>query len=152
MARYVDRVMPLQGHYEPSPVDWVRQQVADFESSNGQRGNTMRDLPIIVLTTKGARTGNLRKSPLMRVEHDGKYLIVASQGGAPKHPVWYHNTVANPTVEVQDGATRQDMSARELSGEERETWWQRAVDAFAPYADYQQKTSRLIPILLCEPA
>ena len=144
-------VMPLQGHYEPSPVDWVRQQVADFESSDGQRGNTIRDLPVIVLTTKGARTGNLRKSPLMRVEHDGKYLIVASLGGAPKHPLWYFNALANPTVEIQDGATKQDMTARELTGAEREEWWKRAVEAFPPYADYQRKTSRLIPILLCEP-
>ena len=143
--------MPLQGHYEPSPVDRVRQQVADFESSEGQRGNTIRDLPVIVLTTKGARTGNLRKTPLMRVEHDGKYLIVASLGGAPKHPLWYFNVVANPTVEIQDGATKQDMTARELTGAEREEWWKRAVDAFPPYADYQRKTSRLIPILLCEP-
>jgi deazaflavin-dependent oxidoreductase (nitroreductase family) len=111
----------------------------------------MKDLPVIVLTTKGARTGNLRKSPLMRVEHDGKYLIVASLGGAPTHPVWYHNAVANPTVEVQDGVTRQDMATRELDGDEREVWWKRAVDAFPPYAEYQEKTSRVIPILICEP-
>ena len=143
--------MPLQGHYKPSPVDRLRQQVADFESSQGQRGNTVRDLPIIVATTKGARTGNLRKTPLMRVEHKGKYLIVASLGGAPKHPLWYFNVVANPTVEIQDGAGKQDMTARELTGAEREEWWKRAVDAFPPYADYQRKTSRLIPILLCEP-
>jgi deazaflavin-dependent oxidoreductase (nitroreductase family) len=144
--------MPLEGHYEPSPVDRVRQQVTDFESSDGQRGNTIRDLPVIVLTTKGAHTGNLRKSPLMRVEHDGKYLIVAPLGGAPKRPLWYFNAVANPTVEIQDGVTKQDMTARELTGAEREAWWKRAVDAFPPYADYQRKTSRSIPILLCEPA
>jgi F420H(2)-dependent quinone reductase len=144
-------LMPLEGHYEPSPVDWVRKQVEQFESSDGREGNTMKDLPVIVLTTKGARTGNLRKSPLMRVEHDGKYLIVASLGGAPTHPVWYHNAVANPTVEVQDGATRQDMATRELDGDEREVWWKRAVDAFPPYAEYQEKTSRVIPILICEP-
>jgi deazaflavin-dependent oxidoreductase (nitroreductase family) len=143
--------MPLEGHYEPSPVDWVRKQVEQFESSDGREGNTMKDLPVIVLTTKGARTGNIRKSPLMRVEHDGKYLIVASLGGAPSHPVWYHNAVANPTVEIQDGATRQDMATRELDGDEREVWWKRAVDAFPPYAEYQEKTSRVIPILICEP-
>ncbi|MDT7563504.1 MAG: hypothetical protein QOC67_3186 [Pseudonocardiales bacterium] len=143
--------MPLEGHYEPSPVDWVRKQVEQFESSDGREGNTMKDLPVIVLTTKGARTGNIRKSPLMRVEHDGKYLIVASLGGAPSHPVWYHNVVANPTVEIQDGATRQDMATRELDGDEREVWWKRAVDAFPPYAEYQEKTSRVIPILICEP-
>ncbi|MDT7606393.1 MAG: hypothetical protein QOG96_896 [Pseudonocardiales bacterium] len=143
--------MPLEGHCEPSPVDWVRKQVEQFESSDGREGNTMKDLPVIVLTTKGARTGNIRKSPLMRVEHDGKYLIVASLGGAPSHPVWYHNAVANPTVEIQDGATRQDMATRELDGDEREVWWKRAVDAFPPYAEYQEKTSRVIPILICEP-
>lgn len=143
--------MPLEGHYEPSPVDWVRKQVEQFESSDGREGNTMKDLPVIVLTTKGARTGNIRKSPLMRVEHDGKYLIVASLGGAPSHPVWYHNVVANPTVEIQDGATRQDMATRELDGDEREVWWKRAVDAFPPYAEYQENTSRVIPILICEP-
>ncbi|MCU1649756.1 MAG: hypothetical protein QOD04_4715 [Pseudonocardiales bacterium] len=143
--------MPLEGHYEPSPVDWVRKQVEQFESSDGREGNTMKDLPVIVLTTKGARTGNIRKSPLMRVEHDGKYLIVASLGGAPSHPVWYHNVAANPTVEIQDGATRQDMATRELDGDEREVWWKRAVDAFPPYAEYQEKTSRVIPILICEP-
>jgi deazaflavin-dependent oxidoreductase (nitroreductase family) len=143
--------MPLEGHYEPSPVDWVRKQVEQFESSDGREGNTMKDLPVIVLTTKGARTGNIRKSPLMRVEHDGKYLIVASLGGAPSHPVWYHNVVANPTVEIQDGATRQDMATRELDGDEREIWCKRAVDAFPPYAEYQEKTSRVIPILICEP-
>jgi deazaflavin-dependent oxidoreductase (nitroreductase family) len=143
--------MPLEGHYEPSPVDWVRKQVEQFENSDGREGNTMKDLPVIVLTTKGARTGNIRKSPLMRVENDGKYLIVASLGGAPSHPVWYHNVVANPTVEIQDGATRQDMATRELDGDEREVWWKRAVDAFPPYAEYQEKTSRVIPILICEP-
>ena len=143
--------MPLEGKYEPSPVDFVRDQVELFERTNGREGNTMKGLPIIVLTTKGIRSGNLRKTPLMRVEHDGKYLIVASQGGAPKHPVWYHNVVANPTVEVQDGAARQDMATRELAGEEREIWWKRAVDAYPPYADYQQKTERVIPILICEP-
>jgi deazaflavin-dependent oxidoreductase (nitroreductase family) len=145
------KLMPLEGHYEPSPVDWVRKQVEQFESSDGREGNTMKDLPVIVLTTKGARTGNIRKSPLMRVEHDGKYLIVASLGGAPSHPVWYHNVAANPTVEIQDGATRQDMATRELDGDEREVWWKRAVDAFPPYAEYQEKTSRVIPILICEP-
>jgi deazaflavin-dependent oxidoreductase (nitroreductase family) len=145
------KFMPLEGRYEPSPVDWVRKQVEQFESSDGREGNTMKDLPVIVLTTKGARTGNIRKSPLMRVEHDGKYLIVASLGGAPSHPVWYHNVVANPTVEIQDGATRQDMATRELDGDEREVWWKRAVDAFPPYAEYQEKTSRVIPILICEP-
>jgi deazaflavin-dependent oxidoreductase (nitroreductase family) len=144
--------MPLEGKYEPSPVGFVREQVELFERTNGREGNTMQDLPIIVLTTKGTRSGNLRKTPLMRVEHDGKYLIVASQGGAPKHPVWYHNVAATPAVEIQDGANKQDMAARELAGEEREIWWKRAVDAYPPFAEYQEKTERIIPIILCEPA
>jgi deazaflavin-dependent oxidoreductase (nitroreductase family) len=112
----------------------------------------MQDTSMIVLTTRGTRTGNIRKSPLMRVEHDGKYLIVASPHDAPTHPVWYLNVVANPTVEIQDGVTRRDMSARELAGDEREDWWRRAVDAYPAYADYQRSTGRIIPILLCEPA
>ena len=107
---------------------------------------------MIVLTTRGSRTGNLRLSPLMRVEHDGNYLIVASPGGTLSHPVWYQNVVANPTVEIRDGATRQDMAARELTGAERESWWRRAVAAYPPYADYQRNAGRVIPILLCEPA
>ena len=144
--------MPLEGRYEPSPVDFVRDQVELFERTNGREGNKMQDLPIIVLTTKGTRSGNLRKTPLMRVEHDVKYLIVASRGGAPQHPVWYYNVAATPTVEIQDGASKQDMAARELAGEEREIWWKRAVDAYPPYAEYQEKTERVIPILLCEPA
>jgi len=143
--------MPLQGKYEPSPVGYVRDQVELFERTNGREGNTRRDLPIIVLTTKGTRSGNLRKTPLMRVEHDGKYLIVASLGGAPQHPVWYRNVSATPTVEIQDGASKQDMAARELAGEEREIWWKRAVDAYPPYAEFQETTARVIPILLCEP-
>lgn len=112
----------------------------------------MQDLPLIVLTTRGSRTGNLRLSPLMRVEHDGNYLIVASPGSTLSHPVWYQNVVANPTVEIRDGATRQDMAARELTGAEREAWWRRAVAAYPPYADYQRNAGRVIPILLCEPA
>ncbi|MFI5770481.1 nitroreductase family deazaflavin-dependent oxidoreductase [Streptomyces sp. NPDC051658] len=144
--------MPLQGEYEPSPAQWVRDQVELFESSGGTEGTTMRGLPVIILTTRGARSGKIRKTPLMRVEHDGAYAVVASQGGAPKHPVWYHNIVADPRVELQDGPVRQDMNAREATGDEKGLWWQRAVEAFPDYADYQRKTDRQIPVFVLEPA
>jgi len=143
--------MPLQGEYVPSPSEFVRNQVEEYESSGGTRGTTMRGLPVVVLTTKGARSGNIRKTPLMRVEHDGKYAVVASMGGAPTHPVWYHNVVSHPEVELQDGELRQDMLARELTGAERATWWERAVEAFPDYADYQRSTGREIPVFLLEP-
>lgn len=144
--------MPLKGEYEPSPAQWVRDQVELFESSGGTEGTTMRGLPVIILTTRGAKSGKIRKTPLMRVEHNGTYAVVASQGGAPKHPVWYHNIVADPRVELQDGPARQDMNAREVTGEEKVVWWQRAVEAFPDYADYQLKTDRQIPVFVLEPA
>ncbi|MFD7532881.1 MULTISPECIES: nitroreductase family deazaflavin-dependent oxidoreductase [unclassified Streptomyces] len=144
--------MPLQGEYEPSPEQWVRDQVELFESSGGTEGTTMRGMPVIILTTRGAKSGKIRKTPLMRVEHDGTYAVIASQGGAPKHPVWYHNIVADPRVELQDGPLRQDMNAREATGEEKDLWWGRAVEAFPDYADYQQKTDRQIPVFVLEPA
>lgn len=144
--------MPLQGEYEPSPQQWVRDQVELFESSGGTQGTMMRGMPVIILTTRGARSGKIRKTPLMRVEHDGTYAVVASQGGAPKHPVWYHNIVADPRVELQDGPDRRDMNAREATGEEKALWWQRAVEAFPDYADYQRKTDRQIPLFILEPA
>lgn len=140
----------LKGHYEASPVAHVREQVEIYETSRGREGNTADGLPIIVLTTRGVRTGHLRKTPLIRVEHDGKYLAVASSGGAAKHPAWYFNAVAEPAVEVQDGAVVHAMRARELHGDERVEWWRRAVDTFPTYETYQTMTSRLIPILLCE--
>ncbi|TRO68094.1 MULTISPECIES: nitroreductase family deazaflavin-dependent oxidoreductase [Streptomyces] len=146
--------MPLKGEYEPSPTKWVRDQVELYESSNGTEGTTLMDtgLPVIVLTTLGAKSGKIRKTPLMRVEHDGTYAAVASLGGAPKHPVWYHNVVADPHVELQDGGTRQDMTAREVTGEEKAQWWERAVAAYPAYADYQKKTDREIPVFVLEPA
>ncbi|WP_035845258.1 nitroreductase family deazaflavin-dependent oxidoreductase [Kitasatospora azatica] len=144
--------MPLTGEYQPSPTQWVRDQVELYESSGGTQGTTLRDLPVVLLTTLGAKSGKLRKTPLMRVEHNGQYAVVASQGGAPKHPVWYHNLVADPRAELQDGPVRQDMTARELTGEERETWWDRAVKAWPDYAEYQKKTDRVIPVFLLEPA
>jgi deazaflavin-dependent oxidoreductase (nitroreductase family) len=143
--------MALHGEYEPSPSRWVRDQVELYESSGGTKGTTMRGLPVIVITSRGARSGKVRKTPVMRVEHDGKYVAVASQGGAPKHPVWYFNLVAHPDVEVQDGPVKQDMTARELTGAEKAVWWERAVAAFPNYADYQRKTDREIPVFLLEP-
>ncbi|MEU7635162.1 MULTISPECIES: nitroreductase family deazaflavin-dependent oxidoreductase [unclassified Streptomyces] len=144
--------MPLQGEYEPSPTAWVRDQVELYEGSGGTEGTTLRGLPVIVLTTRGAKSGKLRKSPLMRVEHEGAYAAVASQGGAPTNPVWYHNVLADPRVELQDGPVRRDMTAREVTGEEKAAWWARAVEAFPDYADYQRKTDRRIPVFVLEPA
>ena len=143
--------MPLTGEYEPSPESWVRDQVELYESSGGTQGTTMRGMPVVVLTTRGARSGKLRKAPLMRVEHQGRYAVVASLGGAPKNPVWYHNVVADPHVELQDGPVVQEMVARELHGPEREEWWERAVAAYPDYADYQQRTERQIPVFVLEP-
>lgn len=146
--------MPIEGEYEPSPRQWVRDQVDLFESSGGTEGITLLDtgMPVVVITNVGAKSGKVRKTPLMRVEHDGCYAAVASQGGSPKNPLWYYNFVANPKVELQDGPTRTSMIARELSGEEREQWWKRAVSAYPPYAEYQTRTSRLIPVFVLEPA
>ncbi|MDJ1134265.1 nitroreductase family deazaflavin-dependent oxidoreductase [Streptomyces iconiensis] len=143
--------MPLEGEYEPSPSQWVRDQVELYESSGGTKGTTMRGMPVIVLTTLGAKSGKIRKTALMRVEHDGQYAIVASLGGAPQHPVWYHNVVADPRVELQDGPVRQDMVAREVTGEEKRRWWDRAVEAYPDYADYQAKTDREIPVFVLTP-
>lgn len=145
--------MPLEGEYVPSPTDWVREQVELYESSGGTEGTTLRDtgLAVIILTTRGAKSGKIRKTPLMRVEHEGRYAVVASQGGAPKHPVWYHNLVSDPHVELQDGPARQDMTAREVTGDEKKAWWDRAVAAYPPYADYQKKTEREIPVFVLEP-
>ena len=143
--------MPLTGEYEPSTMEWARDQVALYESSGGTEGTTLMDLPVIILTTVGAKSGKIRKAPLMRVEHDGKYAAVASLGGAPKHPVWYYNVVANPHVELQDGPVRKDYTAREVTGDEKALWWERAVAAYPPYAEYQEKTDRQIPVFVLEP-
>jgi len=143
--------VPLNGEYEPSPLDWSRDQVTLYESSGGTDGLTLRGRPVIILTTIGARTGKLRKTPLMRVEHDGEYAVVASRGGAPTHPVWYWNLVKNPHVELQDGNVKRDYTAREVSGEERAAWWERAVEAWPPYAEYQTKTDRIIPVFVLTP-
>lgn len=143
--------MPLTGEYAPSTSDWARKQAELYESSNGTEGNMMQGMPVIVLTTLGAKTGKIRKTALMRVEHDGDYLVVASKGGHPEHPAWYHNLVGAPLVELQDGAVRKDYTPRELDGDERAVWWDRAVEAFPNYAEYQTKTDRLIPIFLLTP-
>ena len=143
--------MPLDGEYEPSPAQWVRDQVEAYESSGGTEGTTLRGMPVIVLTTKGAKSGKLRKSPLMRVEHGGVYAAVASLGGAAKNPVWYYNVLSHPLVELQDGPVKQDMRAREITGAEKASWWERAVAAYPDYADYQTKTDREIPLFLLEP-
>src|SRR4029450_6481875 len=139
--------------YIPSPTQWVREQVELYESSGGTKGTTLRDtgLPVILLTTRGAKSGKLRKTPLMRVEHDGRYAAVASLGGAPKHPVWYHNVKADPHVELQDGTVKKDYIAREVTGDEKALWWQRAVEAYPHYAHYQTKTPRALPVFLLTP-
>jgi deazaflavin-dependent oxidoreductase (nitroreductase family) len=143
--------MTLEGAYEPSPAKWVRDQVEAYERSGGQEANTLRDtgLPIIIVTTRGVKSGKVRKIPLMRVEHDGEYALVASMGGAPKHPVWYFNLKADPTaVMLQDGPEPFDATVREVEGDERAIWWERAVAAFPPYADYQKRTERTIPVFV----
>jgi len=143
--------MSLQGEYAPSPAGWVRDQVEKYESSGGTDGTTMRGMPVVVLTLRGRKSGKLRKVPLMRVEHDGDYAIVASKGGAPQNPVWYANVKANPEVDLQDGTVTKDYTAREVDGEERALWWERAVATYADYADYQRKTDRQIPVFVLEP-
>lgn len=146
--------MTLEGEYDPSPEKWVRDQVEEYESSGGTRGNTLLDtgLPVIIVTTRGHKSGKIRKTPLMRVEHDGEYALVASKGGAPEHPEWYHNLVADPeAVMIQDGPEPFDAGVRLVTGEERAAWWERAVAAFPPYAEYQTKTEREIPVFVASP-
>lgn len=147
----VSRGMPLTGEYAPSTSDWAREQAEKIENSGGTEGTTMNGMPVVVLTTVGNKTGKLRKTALMRVEHEGEYAVVASLGGAPKHPVWYHNIVAEPHVELQDGTVTKDYTAREVHGEEKAVWWERAVAAYPPYADYQTKTERQIPVFVLTP-
>lgn len=144
--------MPLQGEYAPSSAKWVRDQVEEYESSGGTRGTTLRGVPVIVITSVGASSGRLRKNPVMRVEHEGVYAAVASKGGAPEHPSWYRNLVEHPLVELQDGTEKGDYVARELSGDERKVWWDRAVEVWPDYAEYQTKTGRQIPVFVLEPA
>lgn len=146
--------MPLSGEYAPSTDshwDWAREQVERYENSGGTEGTTMNGLPVVLLTSKGAKSGKLRKNCLMRVEHNGEYALVASKGGTSANPDWYHNLMAHPHVELQDGPVKHDYMAREVSGAEREAWWQRAVEAFPTYADYQSQTERRIPVIVLTP-
>jgi deazaflavin-dependent oxidoreductase (nitroreductase family) len=137
--------------FEPHPFEWVRKQVEEYESSGGTQGTTLRGMPVVLLTLKGARSGKVRKIPLMRVEHEGRYAAVASIGGAPKNPVWYYNLSAHPNITLQDGPATYELVAREVTGPEKEQWWERAVAAFPDYANYQAKTSRVIPVFVLEP-
>lgn len=142
--------MPLTGEYEPSTSDWVREQVDTYEASGGTEANTLREtgIPIIVVTTRGASSGKLRKFALMRVEHEGEYALVASMGGAPKNPSWYHNLVAEPMVEIRDGPEPHDYTTEIVTGDDRQAWWDRAVAVFPPYAEYATKTDRTIPVFV----
>ena len=143
--------MATDSEYAPSPRDHVREAVELYEATDGREGNLMKGLPVIILTTVGNKSGKIRKIPLMRVEHGGSYAVVASMGGAPKHPVWYYNIVASPEVELQDGAVKKTYVAHEATGEERQAWWDRAVQAYPEYADYQTKTDRVIPLFVLTP-
>jgi deazaflavin-dependent oxidoreductase (nitroreductase family) len=144
--------MANDGEYVPSPRAWVRDQVEEYERSGGTTATTLRQtgLPVVIVSNWGAKTGALRKTPLMRVEHDGTYAAVGSQGGAPRNPVWVYNLRKNPQVVLQDGVRTWDMIARELTGDERAVWWERAVAAYPPYAEYQTKTDRVIPVFVLE--
>jgi deazaflavin-dependent oxidoreductase (nitroreductase family) len=143
--------MPLTGEYEPSTSDWARENAEQYIASGGTEGTELQGKPVVLLTTIGAKTGKIRKTPLMRVEHAGEYAIVASLGGAPRHPVWYHNVKANPRVELQDGTVTGDYEAREVVGDEKARWWERAVEVWPDYANYQQKTDREIPVFILTP-
>ena len=143
--------MTIDREYAPSPAQYVRDTVEQYESTGGTEGSTMRGKPTIILTTVGAKTGKIRKTPLMRVEHEGTYAVVASMGGAPTHPVWYHNITAEPVVELQDGAHKREYVAHEAHGDEKDAWWERAVAAWPDYANYQTKTERQIPLFVLEP-
>ena len=145
-------VMSANGEYAPSTARWVRDQVELYEGSGGTSGTTMRGMPVIIVTTLGVKSGKVRKVPLMRVEHDGEYAAVASQGGAPKNPSWYYNLVADPNVEVRDGTVVRAMTAREVTAEEKAIWWGRCVHAFPDYAKYQAKAEREIPVFVLTPA
>ena len=147
--------MTLEGEYVPSAAAWVRDQVERYEASGGKEANILRgrpEWPIVVITSRGHKSGKLRKNPVMRIEHNGVYAAIASQGGAPDHPEWYHNFLAYPRVDLQDGPEPKEYVARVAEGEEREIWWKRAVDQYAPYASYQDKTDRVIPVFILEPA
>jgi len=146
-----NRRMPIEGEYRPSPWKYAADQVAAYEATGGREGGTLQDKPCIILTTRGRRSGAVRKSPLMRVEHNGRYAVVASMGGAPQHPMWYHNVVANPDVTLQDGPVVHELRAREVTGDEKATWWARAAGVWPAYNEYQARTPRVIPVFVLEP-
>jgi F420H(2)-dependent quinone reductase len=143
--------MPLDGEFELSPEGWVRDQTLKILETGTTESVDIKGNAVVLITTRGAKSGKLRKVPLMRVEHEGRYAIVASLGGAPKHPVWYHNVKADPHLELQDGTRSGDYVAREVTGDEKAVWWERAVAAYPDYADYQRKTDRQIPVFVLEP-
>ena len=143
--------MPLIGEYEPGAFDWANENAKMYMSSGGTQGTEFEGKPVVLLTTVGAKTGKLRKNPLMRVEHGGEYAVVASMGGAPKNPVWFHNITKNPRVELQDGTRAGDYEAREVFGDEKSVWWQRAIEVWPAYADYQEKTDRQLPVFVLSP-
>lgn len=145
--------MAIEGEYVPSNQQWVRDQVEAFEASNGAEANTLERTgdPIVVITSLGAKSGKVRKNPVMRVERDGKYLAVASKGGAPENPEWFHNLVTHPEVDLQDGPVKKSYKARIVHGEERADWWEHAVKTWPTYAEYEKKTDREIPLFLLEP-
>jgi len=143
--------MPLTGEYEPSTSDWARENAELYMESGGTEGTELKGRPVVLLTTIGAKSGKIRKTPLMRVENNGEYAVVASLGGAPKHPVWYYNVKKNPRVELQDGTASGEYEAREVFGDEKAVWWERAVETWPDYADYQKKTDRQIPVFVLTP-
>jgi deazaflavin-dependent oxidoreductase (nitroreductase family) len=147
----LDKNMAIDGEYVPSPQPWVRDQVEKYEGSGGADGTTLQGQPVVIVTNRGAKTGAVRKTPLMRVEHEGAYAAVGSKGGAPENPVWVYNLRKNPQVVVQDGTKVVELTAREVAGEERAAWWDRALVSWPAYADYQKKTDRLIPVFVLEP-
>jgi F420H(2)-dependent quinone reductase len=143
--------MPLKGEFEISPVDWVRDMTKEILDNGTTDGQTIAERAVVLVTVRGAKTGKLRKVPLMRVEKDGQYAMVASLGGAPKNPVWYYNVKSDPHVDLQDGTVTKDYTAREVFGDEKAEWWERSVAAYPPYADYQKKTDRQIPVFVLDP-
>jgi deazaflavin-dependent oxidoreductase (nitroreductase family) len=143
--------MALEGEREISPEGWVREQTEKILAAGTTDGVEVYGRPIVLVTVRGAKSGKLRYTPVMRVEHDGRYAMFASKGGAPEHPAWYHNLVANPHVELQDGTVTKEYDVRQLSGDERAQWWKRGVAAYPPYAEYQEKTTRQIPVFVLEP-
>ena len=143
--------MPLTGEYLPGTSAWARKQAERYEASDGTEAGTLSGKPIIVLISVGAKTGRLRKTALMRVEHEGRYAVVASKGGASRNPTWYHNLKANPHVELQDGRTKRDYTARQVTGKEKAAWWERALEVWPAYAGYQKRTTREIPVFVLEP-